>query len=98
MDGGSPPTGPGALYLSWTNVGLAFTFIVFDAVASKVFHLGLGNSIVTAAVRCIVQLVLIAFILQKVFESNDPWAAAAIACEHNCWPKVDILGLTKIRF
>ena len=80
MDGGSP-SGPGTQPLSWRNVGLAFTFIVFDAVASRVFQLKLGGELVTAAVRCIVQLVVLALVLQKVFESDNPWAAAGIACE-----------------
>lgn len=80
MDGGSP-TGPGTQTLTWTNVGLASLFIVFDAVASQVFHLKLGSSLVTASVRCVGQLVVLALILQKVFDSDDPWAAAGIACE-----------------
>lgn len=67
--------------LTWENVGLAFSFIVFDAVVSKIFGLGVGTSLITAAVRCVMQLSLVALILQKVFETNNPWGVAGIACE-----------------
>lgn len=66
--------------LTWDNVGLAFSFILFDAVVSKIFGLGVGTSLVTAAVRCVVQLTLVALILQKVFDTNNPWGVAGIAC------------------
>lgn len=80
MDGGGP--GKSTEDLTWSNVGLAFSFILFDAVISKTFALGVGTSLVTAAVRCVVQLTVVAMILQKVFETNNPWAVAGIACEH----------------
>ena len=66
--------------LTWDNVGLAFSFIVLDAVVSRTFGLGVGTSLVTAALRCVAQLTLVALVLQKVFETNNPWAVAAIAC------------------
>ena len=76
MDSG--PNSP-TTQLTWENVGLAFSFIVFDAVVSKSFGLGVGTSLVTAAVRCVVQLSLVALVLQKVFETNNPWGVAGIA-------------------
>ncbi|EMD31484.1 hypothetical protein CERSUDRAFT_119707 [Gelatoporia subvermispora B] len=74
-------TGPreDTTHLSWANVGLAFSFIVFDAVVSTTFNLGIGSSLVTAAVRCVLQLSVVALVLQKVFETNNPWAVAGIA-------------------
>lgn len=72
--------GQSTTQLTWENVGLAFSFIVFDAVVSKTFGLGVGASLVTAAVRCIIQLSLVALVLQKVFETNNPWGVAGIAC------------------
>lgn len=71
------PTSP----LTWGNVGLAFSFILFDAVVSFVAGLGVGSSLVTAAVRCVLQLSVVALVLQKVFETNNPFAVAGIACE-----------------
>ncbi|KAF8995408.1 UPF0014-domain-containing protein [Hymenopellis radicata] len=65
--------------LTWFNVGLAFSFIALNALISKVYHLGIGVDLVTAAVRCIVQLALVASLLQTVFETNNPWAVAGIA-------------------
>lgn len=67
--------------LSWGNVGLAFSFIIFDAVISRVYGLGVGSSLTTAAVRCVLQLSIVAVILQKIFETNNPWAVAGIAGE-----------------
>ncbi|CCL98639.1 uncharacterized protein FIBRA_00641 [Fibroporia radiculosa] len=60
--------------LSWANVGLAFSFILFNAVVSLFYGLGIGSSLVTAAVRCILQLSVVALLLQKVFETNNPYA------------------------
>ncbi|PSR78110.1 hypothetical protein PHLCEN_2v7574 [Hermanssonia centrifuga] len=79
MDGGP---GEPSKDLSWENVGLAFSFIILDAVVSRALGLGVGTSLVTSGLRCVVQLSLVALILQKVFETNNPWAVAGIACEH----------------
>ena len=68
--------------LTWVNVGVAFSFIVLDAAVSRVLNLGLGSSIVIAAIRCIAQLLLVALILQKVFDTNNPWGVAGVACEY----------------
>jgi ABC-type iron transport system FetAB permease component len=68
-------------HLTWVNVGLAFSFVVFDAVLSSVFGLRVGSSLVTAAIRCIIQLAVVATLLQKVFEAENPWAVAGIVCE-----------------
>lgn len=68
--------------LTWSHVGLAFCFIAFDATVSKAFSLGLGTTLVTAAIRCVVQLTVVALVLQKVFDADDPLAVAGIACKH----------------
>ena len=72
---------PGAdtTHLTWGNVGLAFSFIVFNTLISTTYGLGVGSSLLTAAIRCVVQLSVVALVLQKVFEANNPWAVAAIA-------------------
>lgn len=79
MDGSLPD--PSHSNLTWNNVGLAFSFIVFDAVVSFVFGLGVGSSLVTAAVRCVLQLAVVATLLQTVFQAENPWAVAGISCE-----------------
>ncbi|KAG8213351.1 hypothetical protein J3R82DRAFT_11837 [Butyriboletus roseoflavus] len=73
----TPPGDP--TYLSWTNVGLGFAFILFNAVISSTLHLGVGSALVTSALRCIVQLATMGLVLQRVFETNNPWAVAGIA-------------------
>ena len=78
MDSG--PETPGSTHLTWANVGLAFAFILLDGVLSTAFGLGVGSSLVTAAVRCVVQLSVVALILRQVFETNNPWAVAGMAC------------------
>ena len=74
--------GPGAdSHLTYGNVGLAFSFILFDAFVSFFFGLRVGGSLVTAAVRCVLQLAVVATLLEKVFEANNPWAVAGIVGE-----------------
>lgn len=67
--------------LTYAQVGLAFSFICFDALVSFGFGLGIGSSLITAAVRCVLQLAVVATLLQKVFEADNPWAVAGIAGE-----------------
>ncbi|OJA08467.1 hypothetical protein AZE42_02834 [Rhizopogon vesiculosus] len=67
-------------HLDWVNVGLGFSFILFNALVSTSLQLGVGSSLLSAAIRCVLQLALVALVLQKVFETNNPWAVAGIAC------------------
>lgn len=66
--------------LSWVNVGLGLAFILFNALISTTLNLGVGSALVTSAFRCIVQLAIMGLVLQRVFETNNPWAVGAIAC------------------
>ena len=66
-------------HLTWANVGIGFSFILFDSIISSVFGLGVGTALITAAVRCVVQLAVVALLLQKVFEAENPWAVGGIA-------------------
>ncbi|KAI1796883.1 UPF0014-domain-containing protein [Ganoderma leucocontextum] len=77
MDPGNPGSSP--THLSWGNVSLAFSFILLDGVLSTAFGLGVGSGLLTAAIRCVVQLSVVALILQKVFETNNPLAVAGMA-------------------
>lgn len=77
MDG--PPTDDSS-HLTWANVGLGFSFIIFNAVVSTSLNLGVGSSLVTSALRCVVQLAIVGLLLQHVFETNDPWAISVIVC------------------
>jgi len=74
MDKENPKT-----HLTWTNVGIGFTFIAADAIVSQVLGLDIGPSLVTAAIRCIVQLTLMALVLQSVFDAKSPLAVVGIS-------------------
>ncbi|ELU37017.1 hypothetical protein AG1IA_08956 [Rhizoctonia solani AG-1 IA] len=67
-------------HLNWLNVGIGFCFVAADAVVSYGLGLGVGTSLVSAAIRCIVQLSIMALVLQSVFEASSPWAVAGISC------------------
>ncbi|KAG6879789.1 hypothetical protein C0992_011587 [Termitomyces sp. T32_za158] len=66
-------------YIGWGHIALAFTFILFDVVVSVYFGLGIERGLLTASIRCVVQLAIMAVLLQGVFTAKDPWAVAGIA-------------------
>jgi Uncharacterised protein family (UPF0014) len=68
--------------LTWTNVGIGLAFILLDVGISTVFRLGIGLSLLIAALRCIGQLAGVATILQQVFENKNPWLVAFISCAY----------------
>ncbi|KAF5388722.1 hypothetical protein D9757_004807 [Collybiopsis confluens] len=75
------PAGPGRSEseLTWQNIALAFAFIGVNVIFSYIFDLGIGLSLLVAATRCIIQLAVVGTLLQKVFETENPWAVAGIA-------------------
>jgi ABC-type iron transport system FetAB permease component len=80
MDYGMFKTISDSTELQWVNVAIALSFILFDIGVSTVFRLGLSTSLFIAAVRCTGQLAVVATLLQKVFETENPWLVALIAC------------------
>lgn len=66
-------------HLSLANVACGLLFVVFDAVLSGILGLGIGTSLMVAAVRCIIQLSVMSLVLGKVFESHNIFAVAGIA-------------------
>lgn len=89
MDGHNPQANT---HLEWSNVGLGFAFIAFNAFVSHTLDLGVGRSLLAAAVRCIVQLAVVALILQKVFASNNLWAVAGITGALYSANMLDLIG------
>lgn len=86
-------------HLDWGNVGLGFSFIIFNALISTSLQLGVGSSLLSAAIRCVVQLGLVATVLQKVFETNNPWAVGGIACLMNLLGTVEaVINKSKKRY
>lgn len=76
---GGDPTSPGKTNLQWTNVGIGFLFVLFDAVLSTILGLGIGRSLLVAAARCVIQLTIMSKVLGTVFESNNIFAVMGIA-------------------
>ena len=68
--------------LGWSQVGFALTFIAFNSIISQVLQLGVGTSIMSAALRCVVQLTLMATVLQQVFAAENFWAVLGISCKN----------------
>lgn len=97
MDG---PPAEDSTHLTWANVALGFSFILFNAVISTSLNLGVGSSLVTSALRCIIQLAIMGLLLQRVFETNNPWAVAGIACtSRSSWGlgnSLTIVGCPKV--
>ncbi|KIJ08160.1 hypothetical protein PAXINDRAFT_173083 [Paxillus involutus ATCC 200175] len=86
-------------HLSRANVGLGFSFILLNAFLSTSLNLGIGGSLVTSALRCIVQLAIVGLVLQRVFETNNPWAVAGIACLLNLLGTIEaVANKSKKRF
>src|SRR6266852_6458365 len=68
--------------LGWSHVGFGLTFIAFNSIISQALQLHIGFSLAFAALRCVVQLTLVATILQKVFAAENFWAVVGIACKY----------------
>ena len=64
--------------LTWINVVISLTFVLFDIGVSSVFRLGFGLSLLIAGLRCVGQLALVATVLHEVFESKNPWLVCLI--------------------
>ena len=78
MDDGSSSSSN--THLTWSSIAFAFSFIALDIIVSYVFGLKIGASLVIAAARCVLQLALLALVLNRVYEANNPWVVAGIAC------------------
>ena len=66
--------------LTWINVVISLTFVLFDIGVSTVLRLGMGLSLLIAGLRCVGQLALVETILHEVFESKNPWLVFLICC------------------
>jgi ABC-type iron transport system FetAB permease component len=86
------PAKPGAGHLTWFNVVIGLSFIAFDSILSLTLGLGIGSSLVIAAARCVLQLSVMALILDKVFAANNVFGVLGIALLLN------VLGATEATF
>lgn len=69
----------GSADLDWSNVGLGLAFVGANALVSYLLGLGVGTALVTAALRCVVQLSGMALVLRAIFATESPWAVAGLA-------------------
>lgn len=60
------------------DIAVAALLIVLDGVLSVALRLGIHRQLAIAAVRMVVQLVLIGFVLRFVFALASPWATAGV--------------------
>ncbi|ORZ26043.1 hypothetical protein BCR42DRAFT_364662 [Absidia repens] len=78
-NGGSDGSDPiGAPDLTWVNVAIAGCFILFNCVVSLFLDLKLEKSLIIAAVRCLVQLTIMGYILEDVFRAENPFIVMAM--------------------
>jgi len=77
--------------LTWSNVALALSFVVFDAVLSSVYRLGISNSLISAALRCIIQLSVMALLLESIFKTQNPYGIFGLALLLNLLGTLDIV-------
>jgi ABC-type iron transport system FetAB permease component len=78
--------------LGWTNVGIGFCFVLLDVVLSRILSLGISSSLLIASARCVVQLTIMGFYLEKVFASDNIWGVVGIVILLN------VLGATEVTF
>lgn len=79
MDLLGPPAVPVKSPVTWTNVLIALSLILFDLAISSSFRLGITRQLLVAAARCILQLSLMGLVLDSVFRAESPWAVAAMS-------------------
>lgn len=79
-------------HLGWTNVGLGFSFVLLNVFVSSYAGLGVERSLFTAAVRCVIQLGIVAVLLQEVFATKNPWAVAGIALVLNLLGTIEVVA------
>ncbi|KAL5525567.1 hypothetical protein ACEPAG_6903 [Sanghuangporus baumii] len=79
---GGPPDSN--THLTWSNVALGFYFVVFDAVVSRSFGLGLA---------------IMALVLQKIFDAENPWGVSGLAFLLNLFGTIEVVvNKAKMRF
>lgn len=58
--------------MTYTTLALSLLFILFPIILSKRLNLGLEKDTIIATVRSVIQLLLLGFILQFVFDADSP--------------------------
>ena len=64
---------------SWLHVVIAYALVVLNSAILQVLQLDNGASLAIAALRCMAQLIVVAFVLRRVFAVESMWAVARLA-------------------
>jgi hypothetical protein len=73
------PAPPPVPDLQWSHVIFSLTFVGINSLVSWSLHLHVAASLVIAAGRCMVQLTVVALVLQHVFAAKNSISVAGIA-------------------
>ena len=57
--------------MSFTSLALALVFVIIPIILAVVLKLGLEKDIIIASIRATIQLIIIGYILQFVFDSKS---------------------------
>lgn len=77
--------------LGWGNVLIALAFVLLNSAISGVLKIGVGTSLMIGAIRCMVQLTLVALVLEPVFAAENKWAVAGISFLLNFLGTIEIV-------
>ncbi|MGY6529233.1 MAG: ABC transporter permease [Cyanobacterium sp.] len=67
------------IVLNYVQLGGAVLLILINIILSFALKLGLEKSLLTASVRMVIQLLLIGYVLEWLFNLSNPWVVMAIA-------------------
>ncbi|CAO3698985.1 unnamed protein product [Rhizopus stolonifer] len=74
------PNHSGTPELTWVNVAIASSFILVNGGISVLLGLKLEKTLIVAALRCLVQLTIMGFILEDVFKTRHPSLVILMSC------------------
>ncbi|KAI9197377.1 uncharacterized protein BJ171DRAFT_520104 [Polychytrium aggregatum] len=60
------------VHLEWKNVAIASTLLFVNGLISLWFGLGLERTLLVSALRCIVQLTIMGYVLEPIFSNDGP--------------------------
>ena len=69
-----------ALDIGAMELGIAGLFVVVAGAISMAGRLGLGKSLLTGAVRCVLQLTAMGYVLRFIFNVDSVWIVLGVFC------------------
>src|SRR5690606_541383 len=84
--------------LSYVDLLAGFILVLLNAGLSLLLNLGVGRSLVVAAVRATVQLLLVGLVLKFVFGSSSLWLILGVALVMTLLATYEVWSRQKTRF